>query len=116
MGCITTEHMKEGYIPSPHITNLREQGQLPGVGDKVQLDAPREPQFDITISEDPARRLQDVIDKAGYKSPADFIVKALDVFEYSLNSNGEIVVEDPKVNKRYVFDITNTQARKDSSR
>jgi hypothetical protein len=73
----------------------RQQGQLP----------PSEPQFDISIIENPAKRLQNVIDKAGYTGVDEFIVKGLDVFEASLAANGKAVVEDEKANLRYIFNI-----------
>ena len=64
-----------------------------------------EPVFDITIKENPARRLQAILQMAGYQSPAEFIVKTLDIFEQALNSGGKVVVEDDRAGKRYVFHL-----------
>ena len=63
------------------------------------------PVFDLTIKENPARRLQAIMEGAGYKNPAEFIVKALDVFERAIASGGRVVVEDERDMKRYVFRI-----------
>ena len=64
-----------------------------------------EPVFDLTIKENPAKRLQAIMQAAGYQSPAEFIVKALDVFERGMASGGIVVVEDSRARKRYVFHL-----------
>ena len=61
--------------------------------------------FDLTVKENPARRLRNLIDSAGYDGPAEFIIKVLDVFESAMGANGKVVVKNERDDKRYVFDV-----------
>lgn len=64
-----------------------------------------EPVFELTIKENPARRLQAIMDKGSYTTPVEFVVKALDVFERAFASGGKLVVEDTQSKKKYVFHL-----------
>ena len=73
---------------------------------RKDMSTSTEPVFDLTIKENPARRLQAIMDGAGYENPAEFIVKALDVFERAMASGGRVVVEDEREGKRFVFHLS----------
>ena len=74
-----------------------------------------EPEFEIRITENPARRLQKLIEKAGWRGPQDFIIQALNIWEYALKvGDGKIIVEHQGFwkrllfrAKRYIFRISN---------
>lgn len=74
-----------------------------------------EPEFEVRIIENPARRLQSLIEKAGWKGPEDFVIRALDVWGLALKvGDGKIMVEDQSFwkrllgrAKRYTFSIRN---------
>jgi len=46
------------------------------------------------------------MDKAHYAEVAEFIIKAIDIFTYAVNTQGKVVVEDDQTGKRYVFKVT----------
>lgn len=72
---------------------------------------PGELAFDLTIKQNPARRLQAIMEAAGYDNPAEFIVKALDVFECAIESGGQVVVEDNRKGKKYIFKLVHKSGR-----
>ena len=61
--------------------------------------------YEIDIKENPARRLHSVMEAAGYQNPAEFIIKALDVFEKAISCGGKVVVEDEREGRKYIFKI-----------
>lgn len=68
---------------------------------------PVAPYYDIVVKERPAQRLHDLMIHAKYKEPAEFFIKAMDVFERALSAGGKVIVENEKEGKRYIFTIVN---------
>lgn len=64
-------------------------------------------EFDLKIKENPALRLQAIMDDAGYEDPVEFMVKAMDVFERAVACDGKVVVEDSRGKKKYVYKVVN---------
>ena len=72
----------------------------------VMATSEKRPVYKITINEGPAVRLASIMEKAQYKEVSEFIIKAIDVFEYAVEAGGKIVVENERLGKRYVFKVT----------
>lgn len=74
------------------------------------------PSYVIKIKESPALRLSSLMADAGYTEPAEFIIKALDVFEaaFQPGAGGKVIVENPTEGRRgrkYTFDIRHRDER-----
>jgi hypothetical protein len=85
-----------------------------GKGEKARQEEKSGQELHFNIRESPAQRLRRIIDIAQYKGAAEFIIKALDVFEYAVNADGKIIVEDTIQVKRFTFDIMHHEHEQES--